>query len=169
MKFEANIAGVAVALDTDTLPEVSRTFLMEYGLRQYVQDGAAVSKTFLSGDRKGEAKTDVEIAQEKREGVLERVDNLQKGEFTRRGPGTPKLSPEEKHRAEIVETKLRDAAKATGKAVPAKTGPKADKAWWDTMSERVYAKYKAEVDKEVARRLREDAKPIDVSGLFDEA
>src|SRR5215207_9839998 len=95
--FAANVSTVAVNVTFGNLPEASQRFIIEYGLKQYIQDGAAVSKEFTSGERKGEKKTAEEIAAEKTEGVEERLDNLRSGEFIRRGT-VERLSPEEMRR-----------------------------------------------------------------------
>jgi hypothetical protein len=166
MKFEANIAGVPVSVDVEALPAPSVQFIMEYGLRQYIQDGAAVSKVFTDKDRKGQEKTDDEIATEKREGVEERVANLLSGEFTRRGPAQPKLSPEERHREDYVNSLLAGIAKATGKKLPTKTGKNADPERLKKLQDAVYARNKDSIDKEVARRIKADAKAAeDVSDI----
>jgi hypothetical protein len=158
MKFEANVAGVPVSVDTTQLPEASVAFIMEYGLRQYIQDGAAVSKVFTDKERKGQAKTDDEIATEKAEGVKERVENLLSGEFTRRGPAAAKMTPEEKERDAIIMAKLTERAKALGKNLPAKTGKNANPEQLAALKTAMYNAKKAEIDKEVERRLRDAAK-----------
>ena len=168
MKLETNIATVPVVVDFTTLPEASQAFVIEYGLRQYIQDGAAVSKLFASGERKGEAKSEAEIAEEKAEGVRERLANLQSGDFTRRGTAAPKMSPEERYRDQIVTDRLEKAVKALGKRLPTKTGKNADPEGLAKMKAAYYAKHKDSIDKEVNRRLREDAKaePEDLSDIL---
>ena len=158
MKLAATIAGVAVDVDFADLPEASRAFIIEYGLKQYIQDGAAVSKTFASGDRKGVAKTEAEIAEEKAAGVKERLENLASGEFTRRGPAQPKATPEERHRAAIVQEKLEAIAKATGKSLPKRAGKSANPELLAKLHAAYYAKNAAAVDKEVVRRINAAAK-----------
>jgi hypothetical protein len=166
MKFEANIAGVPVNVDVESLPATSVAFIMEYGLRQYIQDGAAVSKVYTTKERKGEVKTDEEIEAEKADGVKERVENLLSGEFTRRGPAAPKQTPEERYREQMVMAELERIAKATGKKLPTKTGKNADPERLRKLQEAVYAKNKDGIDKEVARRIKADAKAAeDVSDI----
>lgn len=157
MKLVTTIAGVAVDIDFATLPEASQAFVIEYGLKQYIQDGAAVSKTFTDKDRKGQAKTEAEIEAEKREGVEERLANLVSGEFSRRGPAAPKRTPEERHRDEIVQEALERIAKATGKTLPKKTGKTANPELLAKFHAAYYAKNAAAIDKEVARRVRAGA------------
>lgn len=154
MKFEANIATVPCVVNTDDLPATSVAFILEYGLKQYLQDGAAVSKSFLSGDRKGEAKSEDEIAEEKAEGVRERLENLASGEFTRRTAAV-KASPEERERDAIIMQRLQAAVKAIGKKLPTATGKNADPEGLAALKSRYYAKNKAAIDKEVARRMKD--------------
>jgi hypothetical protein len=158
MIFEANIAGVPVNLDLATIKPESRDFLLMYGAKQYVQDGAAVSKLHTKKELKGTPKTEEEIDLEKREGVEERVANILSGEFTVRGPAEPKMSPEERERNAVLVKMITDAAAKSKTATPPRSGKNADKAWWDKMTAQVYDKYKASVDKEVARRLKADEK-----------
>jgi hypothetical protein len=166
MIFEANIAGVPVRQDSDALLPVSRDFLLEYGWRQYVQDGAAVSKTFLSGERKGETKTDDEIAAEKAEGIKERLANIESGEFVRRGPGAPKLSPEDTIRQRLAIEAIEGAGKAAGQKLPNRTGKKADSEWWNARVANYLTKYRDDVEKEVARQMRQRAKVMDLTDIL---
>lgn len=159
-QFTANIATVPVAIDFSALPEASQLFVVEYGLKQYIQDGAAVSKK----DSDGNEKSEQDIANEKREGVEERVANLQAGEFTRRSTAV-KLTPEEKHRNDVVMDGLRKAAAAVGKPLPTRTGKKAEPEKLDRMIAGWYAKHQVEIDKEVARRMKASEKAIDLTGL----
>jgi hypothetical protein len=166
MKLEANIAGVPVNITFDSLPEESKSFVIEYGLRQYVQDGAAVSKTFTSGETKGMVKTDEQIATEKREGVEERVANLLSGDFTRRGPSAARKTPEEIERESYIMAELKAAAKASNVKLPTKTGKDADPEKLAELVANYYAKFGEAVDKEVARRLKSVAKvPVNLSEL----
>lgn len=160
-RFEMNIAGVPVNTGLANMAAPSGGFIFEYGGRQYLQDGAAVSKVFTDKERKGQAKTDEEIAQEKREGVEERLANLASGEFTRRS-AAERLSPEEAERNRICEDAIRAAAKASGVKLPTK---KADADWWADRVAKYYDKYKAAVDKEVTRRMK--AAPADMTGILD--
>jgi hypothetical protein len=162
----ANIAGVPVNVKFVDLPPESQCFVAEYGLRQYVQDGAAVSKVHTDKDRKGVAKTDDEIAAEKQDGVTERLENLKTGEFTRRGPSAPKMTPEERERDAIVMQRLEARAKTLGKKLPAKTGKNADPELLAKLKAAMYESKKAEIDKEVARRLKDAAK-AEVEDLTD--
>lgn len=164
--FTANIAGVACAVDFATLPDESKRFVIEYGVRQYLNDGAAVSKLFTDKERKGLAKTDDEIAQEKREGVEERLENLRLGEFTRRGPAAAKMTPEEKERYSIVQARLDAMAKATGKSLPKKTGKDANPELLAKLHEAMYAKHKDAIDKEVNRRLKANKVEEDVTDIM---
>jgi hypothetical protein len=128
--YTANVATVPVALPAfGDLPEDTQIFVVEYGLKQYIQDGAAVSKLHTDKDRKGQTKTEEEIAQEKREGVAERVENLTSGTFTRRGTAE-RVDPETAFRRAYVVEKLKAARAAIGKKAPPLTGPKANPDWY---------------------------------------
>jgi hypothetical protein len=168
--FNANVAGVACAVDFATLPEASQAFVIEYGIRQYLNDGAAVSKLFTDKERKGMVKDAETIATEKFEGVTERLENLRSGEFTRRGSGAPKMTPEERERASIVQARLDAMAKAVGKPLPKKTGKDANPELLAKMHEAMYAKHKDAIDKEVSRRLKaaktEDSDVTDILALI---
>lgn len=165
MIYAANIAGVPVNIDTSSLPEESLAFVLEYGLKQYIADGAAVSKAFISGDRKGELKTDDEIAAEKQDGVLERIENLQTGEFVRRGPAAAKLTPEEREREAVIMVELAAWAKAKDSKLPTKTGKKANPELLAKMVAKWYEMHKVDIDKEVARRLKFNTKTVDTTEM----
>jgi hypothetical protein len=165
-RLDANIAGVPVVVDFAELSADSQRFVVEYGLKQYIQDGAAVSAKFTSGDRKGEAKSEAEMLEEKREGVVERVQNLLTGDFTRRGPSAPKMTPEERERDAIIMQRLEARAKTIGKKLPTKTGKNADPELLAKLKAAMYESKKAEIDKEVARRMKDAAK-AEVEDLTD--
>lgn len=174
MKLVTTIAGVAVDIDFEALPEASRTFVIEYGLKQYIQDGAATPAHVMA--KKGEPKDDKGrllvdgkpvkkaedvIADEKREGVLERIDNLLNADFSRRGPAAPKMSPEERFRYSIVQEALEGIAKATGKILPTKTGKNANPELLAKYHAAYYAKHKVDIDKTVRTLLTQAEKVED--------
>lgn len=154
--FQGNLAGVAVNLDFATLPAESQAFLAEYGLRQYLQDGAAVSKVHASGDKKGTEKTPDEIEAEKREGVQARVENVLNGTFTRRSAAEP-TDPVAAMRQRILVERITAAAKASKTKIPPRTGKDANPDWWNKIMASVYEKNKAAIDKETNRRLKDQA------------
>jgi len=162
--FAANIATVPVALRFAELPDVSQLFIVEYGMKQYAQDGAAVSKK----DKDGNDKSESEIATEKVEGVQERIDNLLTGEFTRRS-SAPKMTPEEKHRLDVVMGGLKKFATSINKPLPTRTGKKAEPEKLDALIKNWYAKYQTDIDREVARRLKAAEKPLPVEDMTDMA
>lgn len=166
LTYVTTIANVPVDIAWDAIPEASRLFLAEYGIRQYLNDGAAVPKTFTTGERKGQAKSEAEIAEEKREGVAARLDNILSGEFTRR-MAAPKITTEERIRTEVVMDRLTAAAKAANVKLPSKTGKNADPDKLTELCNRYYAKYRGEVDKIVARRLKENEVSVDLSDIFE--
>lgn len=154
MKYQANVAGVPCVVDVETLKPESLEFLIEYGIKQYLADGAAVSKEWKTGDRKGELKTEEEIAAEKEEGVRERLQNIADGTFVRRGTAE-KLSPEETIRQRILIEKIEAAGRAAKVKLPNRTGKDANKDWWTDKMAALYAKTKDAVDKEVRRQMKE--------------
>lgn len=157
MIFEANVAGVPVKIDLDALRPESRAFLLTYGVKQYVQDGAAVSKLHTKKELKGQEKTPDEIETEKREGVLERIANIESGTFTVREPGEPKMTREERERAAVIILAIETKAAEEKVTIPPRVGKNANKDWWARMTTAYYKKYGADVDKEVARRLNPKA------------
>lgn len=167
-RFTANIAGVPVDIAFADLPEASQLFQVEYGAKQYVQDGAAVSKKENEGKDDERLRTAEEIAALKIEGVNERVANLLAGEFTRRSSAV-KLTPEEKHRADVVMDGLRKFAATINKPLPTRTGKKAEPEKLDTLMKNWYAKYQDKIDREVARRMKEAEKPLPVEDMTDMA
>jgi hypothetical protein len=158
-RFTANIAGVPVDIRFADLPEASQLFQVEYGAKQYLQDGAAVSKKENEGKDDERLRTPEEIAALKIEGVNERVANLQAGEFTRRSSAV-KLTPEQRHRNDVIMDGLKKFADSIGKKLPARTGKKADPEKLDAQMAAWYKKNQAEIDKEVARRMKAAEKPI---------
>lgn len=163
--FKAEIATIPVDIAWDAIPAASRLFLAEYGLRQYLNDGAAVPKKFTTGEHKGLDKSEELILTEKIEGVLARIDNILTGEFTRR-TAAPKQSREERIREDVIMDCLRAAAASSNTRLPTKTGKNADPDLLQTFINRYYAKYRAEVDEIVARRLQEATVPVDLSDIF---
>lgn len=107
---------------------------------------------------KGQEKTPEEIETEKREGVLERLANIESGEFTVRGPAEPKLTREERERNAVLVKMIEDAAAKAKRTIPPRVGKNADKAWWEKFMTATYAAHTAAVDKEVTRRLKADDK-----------
>lgn len=175
MIYSRNIAGVAVNLDTARLPSESNEFALEYGLTQYIQDGAAVNVWVMAGkdeekDEKGRLlvdgrpvkRPDDEVLAEKQEGVRERVANLQEADFTRRGGGT-RQTPEEKAREAVIVEMLSAILKKNNKSLPNKTGKSANPEARQALIDKFYTAKKAAVDKEVARR----AKSIDLGDMSD--
>ena len=69
--------GETLEYDWDTLPDTSKEFAIEYGLRQYVNDGHAGATVKAYPD-------EAERLQVAREGVAERDENLRTGNFARK-------------------------------------------------------------------------------------
>jgi hypothetical protein len=139
MNYVANIAGVPVNLEWDSLPIESREFIINYGLKQYLQDGAAVSKTFTDKARLGEAKTVTEMDAEKAAGVESRIGKLKAGTVGERTRKSEPVDPIEKEMCRIVVERLRAKAKATGAKLP--------KAGTDEMEALIVAALEAHGDK----------------------
>lgn len=159
--FTAHVAGVACNIEWDSLPEVSRTFVIEYGLRQYIQDGAAVMKK----DEDGNPRPADDIAADKKAGVEARLANLASGEFARRSTKAP-VDPAERERLAIIRADLSAWAKAAGKSLPTRTGKKANPELADKIEAAWYAKHKESLDKRVVKRLAEMAR-VDLGDLTD--
>jgi hypothetical protein len=160
--IQTTIATVPVHVVFADLPEASQNFIAEYGLRQYIQDGAAVMKK----DEEGNPRPADDIAADKKAGVEARLANLLSGEFTRRSTKAP-VDPAERERIAVVRDGLNGWAKATGTTLPTRTGKKANPEKADAIEAKWYAAHKESIDKEVARRLREASKPVefDISDL----
>jgi hypothetical protein len=156
IKFEANIATVPVVVNFDELPESSKTFVIEYGLRQYINDGAAASLKDADGNRK----SDEDLATEKRTGVERRLENLRSGEFTRRTAAEPKDPVLATRRAVLMEVYVKPAIKAGNRKLKEFTAEQLAAA-----CDRAYAKHGASVDKEVKRRMSLAA-PIDLDDIL---
>lgn len=165
LTYLTTVANVPVDIAWDAIPEASRLFLAEYGIRQYLNDGAAVPKKHTAGERKGQDKTEAEILEEKRDGVQARLDNILSGEFTRRSVAT-RQTPEERIREEVIQDRLEAGAKASNTRLPTKTGKNADPDKLQEFHNRYYAKYRTDVDEIVARRLAEATVPVDLTDIF---
>lgn len=112
--FTKTIAGVECNVDVNSLPAESVAFLLNYGIGQYLQDGAAVSLK----DEAGNKRTDLDtIAAEKKAGVEQRLENILKGEFKRSG-GTRVTDPVAKVKRDMALEYLRPAYKNAGKELP---------------------------------------------------
>lgn len=169
-----NLHGVSCAVDEAALRPESLAFLLEYGFKQYLQDGAAVSQYVMAKkgepkDEKGRLlvdgaplkKTDEELADERAAGVRERLESIMSGEFRRRATAE-RLPPEEAIRQDYIRSCIRAAAKAAKIEIPTLTGKKADPDWWQRNEANYYAKHRATVDKEVARRLKANQTPVEI-------
>lgn len=175
----ASLHGIACTVDEAELPAESVAFLLEYGFKQYLQDGAAVSAYHMA--RKGEPKDDKgrligddglpvrkseeEMIAERRDGIAKRLENIRNGTFDRRA--TERLTPEETVRQQFVRERIRAAARAAKVDIPPLTGKKADPEWWQRQEARYYERHRAAVDKEVARRLKANEAPEEFDFTLD--
>lgn len=109
-KFEQTFAygshKVEVAIDFDSLPQESKDFIISYGLKQYLNDGAAVAKD-IEGDR-NELKAD---------GVQKRLTKLLEGTVKERASG-PRGDQEARDRKEIAVAYIKARAQAKGASMP---------------------------------------------------
>jgi hypothetical protein len=171
--IQTTIATVPVHIVFADLPEASQNFIAEYGLRQYIQDGAAVEVHVKDDD--GEFVRDADgkkvkrpaddVTADKRAGVEARLANLASGEFTRRSTKAP-VDPAERERLAIIRADVAAWAKAAGKSLPTRTGKKANPELADKIEAAWYAKHKESIDKRIAKRLAEMAK-VDLGDLTD--
>lgn len=92
-----------VEIDFDALPDASRDFVIRYGLKQYLADGAAG------------AGSNAELVA----GVEERVRKLREADFQRtRGEGSAKPDTEERIAMKLAKELIRVKAKAAGVTLP---------------------------------------------------
>lgn len=102
-----------VTIDWENLPDESRTFIVRYGLKQYLADGAA-----------GAANHDELVS-----GVTARMEKLAKADFARtRGDGPAKPDTEERITLRLLKEAIRAAAKAQNVTLPKEKVEEAAKA-----------------------------------------
>lgn len=108
---------VSASFEFEALPEASRLFIINYGIRQYLNDGAAVGKDWTPAEDGTGPKT---VQEEKARRVEDRVKKLNEGTVSERasGGGQPKLSVEDRIWRELAIETLRAAAKAQNKKLP---------------------------------------------------
>ena len=153
--FDRTIAGVNCFTRFANLPLESIAFLLDYGAKQYYQDGAAV-ETKDDDDKPLDADT---VRAAKEAGVKNRLDNVAKGEFKRSGSRT--TDPAEKHRNAILDDIIKAACKEKGV-----TFSKLGKEKIAELRTAYYAARKEKVDAEVAKRM-ESADLGDLSDLVN--
>lgn len=100
-------ADASFPIDFDALPEASRRFLVEYGLRQKLNDTVSDPKY-----------KDAKLAHA---AVTDTIDGLESGDFRRGGGGGPRLSPVEVAMRQLVVDAL--VAKGHKKADATKAAP----------------------------------------------
>jgi hypothetical protein len=109
--LSTTILGTVYETESDNLPQASVEFLLAYGYRQYLADGAAVAKE----DKDGNVRDQDEIDALKVSGVEKRWDNVQIGTFPagggQRDPFTTELN-------RVAREAFAGAVKATGKTLP---------------------------------------------------
>lgn len=148
-KFGSHI--VEDQVDFNSLPASSIEFLLTYGLKQYLADGAAVPKDAAESEDERDAL--------KREGVRRRILKIKEGTCAiRETKAKEPADPAAKHKAAVLMEMASAIAKAKGKPLPTRTGKKAEPERLDAILAAIYAKRQAEVDKLVAKRVADDAK-----------
>jgi hypothetical protein len=100
----SNNGQTAVEIDWENLPQASREFIVAYGLKQYLADGAAG------------AQSHDELVQ----GVAERVRKLETADFQRKGSGAERGDTETTLALKFAREAIRAACKAQNMAAPAK-------------------------------------------------
>lgn len=114
MAFTYSANGVDTTIDFETLPEASRAFIINYGLRQYLNDGAAVAKDWTPPE--GETRT---IEEEKTRRVNDRLTKLREGTVAERASaGRTAVSVEDRIWREMAVEAIKTAAKVQGKKMP---------------------------------------------------
>jgi hypothetical protein len=91
----------AVDIDWDALPEASKSFAINYGLKQYIADGVAGALDQVDFD----------------EGIAARIANLSSGDFSRKG-GEGGFAPTNDPKVlgrKLAAQEVRERVKASGK------------------------------------------------------
>lgn len=101
-----------IEIDTETLSGTSVDFLLQYGIRQYLADGAAVAKE----DKEGNDRTPDEIFMLKQEGIHKRLANIETGIFP---AGGGSRDPHDTETNRVAREAFKKAVRASGKKMPA--------------------------------------------------
>ena len=83
--LSTKLLGSTYSVELADIPPESVAFLLSYGFKQYVADGAAVSKQ----DPDGNDRSDAEIEELKLDGIAKRMENIRAGDFTRTASRDP--------------------------------------------------------------------------------
>lgn len=97
--FTFGASSTVAEIDFDTLPQASKEFIINYGLKQYLNDGAAVGKD--------ECESEDERNQLKADRVADRVTKLKDGTMSIRG-GTRVTDPVAKIKRDLALDILKD-------------------------------------------------------------
>ena len=109
--LSTTILGTVYETETADLPTASVEFLLNYGYRQYLADGAAVAKL----DKDGNVRDKDEITDLKTTGVERRFDNVKVGSFPAGGGIRDPLASEIRR---VTWKLLKSAAKAQNRKLP---------------------------------------------------
>jgi len=130
----SNNGQTTVSVDWENLPEASRSFVIAYGLKQYLADGAAG------------AQSNDELTQ----GVAERLRKLETADFVRKGTGVERGDTESTLALRFAKDAIKAACKAQNMAAPGKEK-------LGEMAKGLVAsnpKYTADAKKELERRAK---------------
>lgn len=143
-----------VNIDFNQLPETAQAFIINYGLTQYLNDGAAVGKD--------EYETEAERNAAKVAGIRTRADKLRAGTMSVRGGGTRTTDPRQKVMRDVATEILRAYFKSQDMKMPKgeELTQRIEKFW---ASEKNTAKMMPEVEK----RLKDMAKKADSLGELE--
>lgn len=155
-------AGKSFEIDFQGLPEVSREYLIAYGLRQALNDVHA-SISLKAADKDGNKlyETEADVTAAALEAVEERIAKLQEGTMSLRAGGAP-VDPVEAMRQKVVTELLlvdmrNGKVKVSGKPVKTLKALKEAGKFPAALAAK-YGQKQAEIDKEVSRRMKEAAK-----------
>jgi hypothetical protein len=143
---------------TNSLPDNSMRYLLQYGFAQCLQDMSA-AQIRAQAERKGLEMTTQEVTEALEARRAEKVKNLLNGTIFVRKAGAPRATSFDKVVATIVKERLTAAVLRKGVALP-----KGDA--YHTLAEGFMAKYGDDVRAEAQRRL-DTAVAIDVDDLGD--
>lgn len=155
MSYEMTIGGKTarskftpktVMVDWDNLPEVSKQFAIQYGLKQYLADGAAGS----------ESQADFES------GIDARLDNLTSGEFKRTREGAGPTDSVEVLARRLASDEVTAALKTAGKKLEKEAKAAVVDAHLGKNADRLKKAAKAQID---ARKAAADAVDLSEFGL----
>lgn len=103
-KFSFGTNAVEQSFEFDSLPVAAQEFIINYGLKQYLSDGAAVGKE--------ECETEELRNELKASRVNERADKLRQGTMSQRAASSRVVDPQAKIKRELAKELLKAYCKA---------------------------------------------------------